>query len=71
MDKIILKPCPVCGGYPQPIRVGDRKQYVVYRCEDCKETPVPYYEASITGYGAMKVWNRHVEKALRRGTDND
>lgn len=67
MDKIILKHCPLCGGHPQPIRVGDRKQYVVYRCEDCT---LPCYEASITGYGAMKVWNLHVEKALRGEINN-
>lgn len=69
MAKIDLKPCPFCGGYPEPIRVGDMKQYVVYRCEDCKKTPVPHCEASLTGRGAAKVWNRSVEKALRR-TDN-
>lgn len=64
-----LKPCPFCGGYPEPIRVGDRKQYIVYRCEDCKQTPVPHCEASLSGKGASNVWNRSVEKALRRANN--
>lgn len=62
---IELHECPYCGGYPKPIRVGDHREYVVYICGDCYKTPVSDCEASLTGTGAAKVWNRSVEKVLR------
>lgn len=55
-----LSPCPYCGGQPELVRVGDDKQYVIYRCSQCHKTPVKNGDARLTPCGARRMWNRAV-----------
>ena len=55
-----LKPCPFCGGQPEIARVGDDKQYVIYRCSQCHKTPLKGDDARLTPWGARRMWNRRV-----------
>ena len=51
------KPCK-CGGTPVVRRVGCCKEYFVFFCSACGETPVPSCEARSTIRGAKRAWNR-------------
>lgn len=55
-----LKPCPVCGGIPGTMRVGDQRQYRVFRCPLCGYIAAELHEARLTIWGAKRVWNRRV-----------
>lgn len=57
-----LKLCPFCGGEPELRRVGDNKQYNVYFCSQCGQTPVRCGEATMTQRGARKMWNKRVSE---------
>ena len=54
-----LKRCP-CGAMPVARRVGDRKEYFVFRCPECGYVAAKLDEARITIWGAKRVWNRRV-----------
>lgn len=62
-----LKPCPICGGNPKKRCVGDNKQYIVYFCEICGNTPVGFANARRTNLFARIEWN----KAVRRWIEVD
>lgn len=54
-------PCPYCGSEPKLIRCGDQKEYYVYICGECYNTPVPYDKATKPS-AARKHWNYYVIK---------
>lgn len=64
-----ILPCPYCGGQPILKIVGDNKEYVVYVCSNCYETPVHIDEARCTLSGAKRIWNKRVKEM--RGTKDD
>ena len=58
-----LRRCAFCHGFAEIYRVGDAKQFLVYKCQNCGETPVRYYEAKGTELKARNVWNKRTEEA--------
>ena len=58
----MINPCYKCNVAPELRAVGDWKQYFVYICPKCHDTPVRSDEARLTEWGARKIWN----KATRR-----
>lgn len=58
-----LRNCAFCGGIPRLSRCGDQKEFLVYQCSHCYETPVRYHEARVSERGARKVWNKRTEEA--------
>ena len=65
-----LRKCFECHVTPELRRVGDWKQYLVYVCPQCNDTPVRSGEARLTERGARKIWNKRVDEvwteAIRR-----
>lgn len=59
-----LTKCPYCGGEPKLTKCGDQKEYFVYLCSNCNETPVRLDEARVTERGASRIWNKRVADAL-------
>lgn len=53
-----VKICRRCGGKPELIRVGDMKEFYVYRCKSCLSIPAKSYEGKITERAARRIWNR-------------
>ena len=62
-NKKLLRNCAFCGGMPKLTRCGDQKEYVVYLCSECFETPVQFDEACLCEFGARITWNRRTEEA--------
>ncbi len=60
-----LKKCAFCGGEPRIHRCGDHKEYVMYQCSRCYETPVGMDEASLCDFSARRRWNKRTEEAER------
>lgn len=58
-----LRYCAFCKGVPRLSRCGDQKEFLVYQCSHCYETPVRYGEARVSERGARKVWNKRTEEA--------
>lgn len=58
-----LRPCAFCGSEPKLTKCGDHKEYFVYLCSKCHETPVRSYDARISKLEARKVWNQRTEDA--------
>lgn len=58
-----LKPCPYCGGKPKLNFCGDYKELFVYRCSQCRKTPVLSSEGRRTIGGAQRIWNLRSDKA--------
>ena len=58
-----LRNCAFCGGVPRLSRCGDQKEFLVYNCANCYETPVRYNEARVTEKEARKIWNKRTEEA--------
>jgi hypothetical protein len=58
-----LRKCAFCGSKPKLCRCGDHKEYVVYQCSRCDETPVRLDEARVSESGARKIWNKRTEEA--------
>ena len=58
-----LRRCAFCYGLADIQRVGDEKQYLVYKCSNCRETPVRHHEARTSEREARKVWNTRTEEA--------
>lgn len=56
--------CHICSSEPRLIKVGDQKEFLVYICSKCYETPVHYDEASLTEAHAARTWNRRTYEAL-------
>lgn len=63
MSLFSLENCPFCGGTPKLIRCGDQKEYLVYLCSRCHESPVRSDEASLCEFGARRVWNQRAKEA--------
>ena len=61
----VLRKCPFCGGSPISHRCGDHKNYLMYICSRCYETPVNYDEASVCDFMARRRWNQSAEEAER------
>ena len=59
----ILKDCVFCGGRPVLTSCGDQKEFLVYRCSRCYESPVMLHEARLCESGARKIWNERTEAA--------
>ena len=55
-----LKDC-TCGGKPELQQVGNNKEYLVYRCSKCHNTPAKLNEARVIVSGAARVWNRRID----------
>lgn len=55
--------CAFCGGTPRLTRCGDQKEYFVYQCSDCYETPIMFHEASVCDFSARRRWNQRTEVA--------
>jgi hypothetical protein len=55
--------CAFCHGLADIQRVGDAKQYLVYKCSNCGETPVRFHEARNTEQEARKIWNERTKEA--------
>lgn len=63
MNINIILPCPYCKkSNIDIIRVGDDKQLFVAICDSCKKNPVPNWEARLTSYGAIKIYNKKVKE---------
>lgn len=60
---IPLRRCSFCHGKAEIQRVGDAKQYLLYKCSSCYQTPVRYHEAKTSEIEARKVWNTRSEEA--------
>ncbi len=58
-----LRNCPFCGGEPKLIKCGNHKEYLVYICSRCHESPVRLDEASVCEFGARRRWNQRTEEA--------
>lgn len=65
LKQVKPQPCPYCAGAPEPVRVGDWKQFWIYVCPTCRNTPVLYHSARLTKRSAVKEWNRQC-KALTK-----
>ena len=52
-----LKPCPICEGKAKLIKVGDYKNFFVYQCSLCGFVKAKTSDASLTPWGAKRVWN--------------
>lgn len=57
-----LEKCKHCGGDPVLVKVGDWKQFYVYFCSHCWDTPVYLHEARITPWGAARIWNKRTRE---------
>ena len=57
-----LKPCPFCGGEAKLIKVGDNRNFFVYQCSECGFIKAKPSEASLTQWGAKRVWNTRTPK---------
>lgn len=58
-----LRACAFCGGTPKLCSCGDQKEYNVYMCSSCFETPVHYDEARVCESAAKAIWNQRTEEA--------
>ncbi len=58
-----LRNCPFCGGEPKLIKCGNQREYMVYICSHCHESPVRLDEASVCEFGARRRWNQRTEEA--------
>ena len=58
-----LRNCAFCGGIPRLTKCGDQKQFLVYQCSHCYETPVRFWEARVSEKAARKIWNERTENA--------
>ena len=60
-----IENCTFCGGAPRLIRCGNQKEYLVYQCSECFESPVPLDEASLCEFSARRRWNDKTLEAKR------
>ena len=60
-----IENCAFCGGAPRLIKCGNQKEYLVYQCSECYESPVQLDEASLCEFSARRLWNRRTEEARR------
>lgn len=60
-----LRACAFCGGEPILIKCGNHKEFVVYQCSRCYETPVGFDEARVCEQAARRIWNDRTEEAER------
>lgn len=58
-----IRPCAFCSGIPKLTKCGDQKEYFVYLCSMCYETPVRFHEARVSESAAKKIWNQRTEEA--------
>jgi hypothetical protein len=58
-----IRACAFCGGIPRLIKCGDQKEYFVYLCSFCYESPVRHDEARLMPKEARKIWNKRTEEA--------
>jgi hypothetical protein len=58
-----IRTCAFCSGVPKLTKCGDQKEYYVYLCSSCYETPVGYDEARVSESAARKIWNQRTEEA--------
>ena len=58
-----LRNCAFCGGEPRLTKCGDHKEFLVYQCFNCYETPVRLHEASVCEFSARRLWNQRTEEA--------
>lgn len=58
-----LRNCAFCGGKPKLTKCGDQKEYWIYLCTSCYETPVRFWEASISPNKARDMWQQRTEEA--------
>jgi hypothetical protein len=58
-----IRTCAFCGGIPRLTKCGNQKEYLVYQCANCYETPVRLDEARLTESAARKIWNERTEFA--------
>jgi hypothetical protein len=58
-----LRNCAFCGGIPRLTRCGDQKEFLVYQCSHCYESPVRFHEARVSEKGARERWNTRTEEA--------
>lgn len=59
-----LRDCAFCGGAPRLIKCGDQKEFLVYQCSRCYETPVRFWEAKVSEREARKFWNQRTLEAV-------
>lgn len=58
-----LSVCAYCGGEPRLVKCGNHKEYIVYQCSCCYETPVRLDEARVCEAAARNIWNKRTEEA--------
>ena len=58
-----IETCAFCGGAPRLTKCGMHKEYLVYQCPECYESPVPLDEASLCEFSARRLWNRKTVEA--------
>ena len=58
-----IKNCAFCGGTPRLIKCGLHREYLVYQCSECYESPVQFDEASLCEFRARILWNKRTEEA--------
>lgn len=60
-----LRPCAYCKGTPKLCRCGDHREFLVYLCSVCYETPVRLNEARVSEKGARQIYNKRTAEAER------
>ena len=58
-----IENCAFCGGAPRLIKCGMRKEFLVYQCSECCESPIPLDEASLCEFSARIRWNKRTLEA--------
>lgn len=59
----LLSNCAFCGSIPRLIRCGNQKEYLMYQCSKCYQTPVGLSEARVLERTARKIWNKRTKEA--------
>ena len=60
-----LETCAFCGRAPRLSKCGDQREFLIYLCIRCRETPVQFDEARLTEKGARAIWNQRTKEAKR------
>ena len=60
-----LEGCAYCKGAPKLMKIGDKKQYFVYKCSNCFTAPALFDEAKRSERGAREMWNKRTKEAQR------
>lgn len=57
-----LAKCPFCGEMPIIAHVGDNKQYIIYKCPNCRLSPLISGDARMYEWSAKMTWNQRCKQ---------